>query len=94
MGSRGCRFDTGSTDEQAHLEFAVKTADEQVGKIVAALEAQELDDETLVVLTTDHAVQQAVRFHGVNELDRSNYNWYYGKDSDEEYLDPSPAISR
>jgi hypothetical protein len=83
---------TGSTDEQAHLEFAVKTADEQVGKIVGALEEQGLDDETLVVLTTDHAIQQAVRFHGVNGPGRGNFNWYYGKDADESYLDPSPAI--
>ena len=83
---------TGSTDEQAHLEFAVKTADEQVGKIVGALEEQGLDDETLVVLTTDHAIQQAVRFHGVNGPGRGNFNWYYGKDADESYLAPSPAI--
>ena len=83
---------TGSTDEQAHLEFAVKTADEQVGKIVGALEEQGLDDETLVVLTTDHAIQQAVRFHGVNRPGRGNFNWYYGKDADESYLAPSPAI--
>ena len=83
---------TGSTDEQAHLEFAVKTADEQVGKIVGALEEQGLDDETLVVLTTDHAIQQAVRFHGVNGPGRGNFNCYYGKDADESYLAPSPAI--
>lgn len=83
---------TDPVDEQARLEFAVRTADEQVGKIVAALEEQGLDDETLVVLTTDHAVQQGVRFHGVNEPDQSNFNWYYGQDSDETYLDPSPAI--
>jgi arylsulfatase A-like enzyme len=70
----------------------VKTADEQVGKIVGALEEQGLDDETLVVLTTDHAIQQAVRFHGVNGPGRGNFNWYYGKDADESYLAPSPAI--
>jgi hypothetical protein len=83
---------TGTTDEQAHLPFAVKTADEQVGKIVAALKEQGVDDETLVVLTTDHAVQQAVRYHGVNRAGQSDFNWYYGQDSDERYLDPSPAI--
>jgi Type I phosphodiesterase / nucleotide pyrophosphatase len=83
---------TGTTDEQAHLEFAVKTADEQVGKIVAALEGQGMDDETLVVLTSDHAIQQAVRYHGVNKAGQSDFNWYYGRDSDESYLDPSPAI--
>ncbi len=83
---------TGSTDKQAHLKFAVNTADKQVGKIMAALEKQGLDDDTLVVLTADHAVQQAVHYHGVNRPEQSSYNWYYGKDSDESYLDPSPAI--
>lgn len=83
---------TGTTDEQAHLRFAAKTADEQVGKIMATLQARGLDDDTLVVLTTDHAVQQAERYHGVNEAGRSDFNWYYGKDSDETYLSPSPSI--
>ena len=83
---------TDPVDEQARLRFAAKTADEQVGKIMSALEEQGLDDETLVVLTADHAVQQAERYHGVNEPGRSDFNWYYGKDSDETYLNPSPAI--
>jgi hypothetical protein len=30
--------------------------------------------------------------HGVNEPGRSDFNRYYGKDSDETYLNPSPAI--
>jgi hypothetical protein len=83
---------TPTTDVQAHLPFAVRTADEQVGKIVAALEEEGLADETLVILTTDHAIQQNVRYHGVNEAGQSNFNWYYGEDADESYLDPSPAI--
>jgi hypothetical protein len=83
---------TPTTDRQAHLPFAVRTADRQIGRILEALEAEGVADETLVILTTDHAIQQGARFHGVNRPERGNYNWYYGKDADESYLDPSPAI--
>jgi hypothetical protein len=78
----------------AHLPKAARIADRQVGKLLGELEAQGIDDETLVVLTTDHAGQTADRFHGINEADRSNFNWYYGEDADESYLSPSPAIAR
>ena len=54
------------THEQAHLPFAVHTADEQVGRVLAELDARGLRDETLVVLTTDHAGQTADRYHGVD----------------------------
>ena len=52
------------TYEQAHLPFAARTADVQVGRLLAALDAQGIRDETLVVLTTDHAGQTAHRYHG------------------------------
>jgi predicted AlkP superfamily pyrophosphatase or phosphodiesterase len=86
---------TANVDEQARLRFAAKSADEQVGKIMAALEEQKLTDDTLVVLTTDHAVQQAERYHGVNAAGRSDFNWYYGTEAppeSETYLSPSPSI--
>ena len=35
-----------------------------MGKLLGELEAQGIDDETLVVLTADHAGQTAKRFHG------------------------------
>ena len=54
----------------AHLPRAARIADRQVGKLLGELEAQGIDDETLVVLTTDHAGQTADRFHGVNEPPR------------------------
>ncbi len=79
--------------EQAHLPFAAKTADEQVGRVLAELDARGLRDETLVVLTTDHAGQTADRYHGVDGAGRGNFNWYYGEDSDESYLDPQPALA-
>jgi hypothetical protein len=79
--------------EQAHLPFAARTADIQVGRLLAALDAQGIRDETLVVLTTDHAGQTAHRYHGQDGPDRGNFNWYYGQDSDETYLQPQPALA-
>ena len=79
--------------EQAHLPFAARKADEQVGRLLAELDAEGLRDETLVVFTTDHAGQTAHRYHGVDGPDRGNFNWYYGKDGDETYLNPSPALA-
>ena len=103
----------GSDQEMRHLPFIAKTADEQVGKIVAALDARGLLHETLVVITADHAAQTGREFYGrfdtfppntpdSNLCDpatgstglRSDCNWYYGRDADEIYLDPSPAIAR
>ena len=98
----------GSVEEMRHLPFIAKTADQQVGKIVDTLEAEGLLDETLVVVTADHAAQTGETFHG--ELDgfpsaagprcdppstgiRSDCNWYLGQDPDEVYLDPAPAVA-
>jgi hypothetical protein len=79
--------------EQAHLPFAARIADLQVGKLLAALEAQGIRDETLVVLTTDHGGQTAHSYHGLDGADRGNFNWYYGADGDESYLSPQPALA-
>jgi arylsulfatase A-like enzyme len=98
----------GSVEEMRHMPFIAKTADRQVGKIVDTLEAEGLLDETLVVVTADHAAQTGETFHG--ELDgfpgaagprcdppstgiRSDCNWYLGQDPDEVYLDPAPAVA-
>ncbi len=86
----------GSVEEMRHLPFIAKTADEQVGKILDALSAQGILDETLVVITADHGAQTGRHFHGINEAFRSDFNWYYGAETgttaDESYLMPSPAI--
>jgi Type I phosphodiesterase / nucleotide pyrophosphatase len=102
----------GSDQEMRHLPFAAKNADVQVGRIVEALKATGLLDETLIVVTADHAAQTGRQFYGrfdtfppgvpdSNLCDpatgstglRSDCNWYYGRDADEIYLDPSPAIA-
>jgi hypothetical protein len=95
----------GSVEEMRHLPFVARNADAQVGRIVDALDASGLLDETLIVITADHAAQTGRPFHGVlapgveNLLCaapstgiRSDCNWYFGQDSDEVYLDPSPAV--
>jgi hypothetical protein len=77
----------------AHLPKVAEIADEQVGRLMDELEGQGILDETLVVLTADHAGQTAHRFHGVDAFDRGNFNWYYGQDADETYLSPAPDLA-
>jgi hypothetical protein len=55
----------GSIEEMRHLPFVAKNADAQVGKIVDALKTRGLLDETLIVITADHAAMTGKRFFGV-----------------------------
>ena len=64
-----------------------------MGRIVDRLRELGQLDETLIVLTTDHAGQPSRRFHGVNEAARGDYNWYYGDTENGTYLDPSPSLA-
>ena len=86
-------YPPGSDEEQAHLRFVAKTADEQVGRIMRRLKELKQLDETLVVLTTDHGGQPSKRFNGVNEAGRSNNNWYYGATQNGSFLAPSPSLA-
>ena len=83
-------------DPNVHMANMARIADEQVGRVIAKLKEDHLLDETLVVLTTDHAQQQAKSFYGDDGAGRGNLNWYYGSDADtfspESYLDPSAEI--
>jgi hypothetical protein len=96
----------GSVEEMRHLPFIAKNADAQVGRIVDALRAKGQLDETLIVVTADHAAQTGNPFFG--ELApgvsnprcddpstgiRSDCNWYLGQDADEIYLDPPEEIA-
>ncbi len=88
----------GSVEEMRRLPFIAKTADEQVGRIVEALEAAGTLDETLIVVTADHGGQTGSHFHGINQPGRSDFNWYYGIEttsgSNEDYRMASPAIQQ
>ncbi|MGD9958951.1 alkaline phosphatase family protein [Nocardioides sp.] len=87
-------YPAGAEDPTSHMANAAHVADEQVGRIVDKLEADGLLDETLVVLTTDHAQLTGDNFYGVDGVNRGNLNWYYGADADETYLSPSPEIQK
>ena len=79
-------------DDPAHLPYIARTADQQVGRIIQRLrELRQLDD-TLIVLTTDHAGQPSRRFHGVDAPGRGDFNWYYGTTQNGTYDKPSPAL--
>jgi Type I phosphodiesterase / nucleotide pyrophosphatase len=57
----------GSDQQISHLPYAAKNADVQVGRIVDALSDEGLLDDTLIVITADHAAQTGTgeHFHGV-----------------------------
>jgi hypothetical protein len=84
----------GASNPDTHMANMAKIADEQIGRLMAKLEADGVLDETLFVLTTDHAQLTAKKHFGVNGALRGNFNWYYGSDADEAYLDPQPQIKR
>jgi len=88
----------GSVDDMIHLPGELETADEQVGRLIDELEAEGLLDETLIVVTADHGMTDAERFHGkTGPANQGDFNWYYGAETgtraDESYLNPSPAIA-
>lgn len=83
----------GTALPETHMAHLAKVADQQVGRVIAKLRADGELDNTLVVLTTDHAQNTAVHYHGQPGPSRGNFNWYYGKDADETYLDPQPLIA-
>ena len=56
---------TAAEKEMRHMPFVAKNADVQVGRIVDALEAKGLLDDTLIVITADHAAQTGRPFHGL-----------------------------
>ena len=85
-------YPRGATDPMAHLPYAARIADAQVGRLVDKLRRLGQLDETLIVLTTDHGQLTSRHFYGENGPGRGNYNWYYGTDADEDYTDPQPEM--
>lgn len=83
-------------DDDVHMASVAKTADDQVGRIMDKLDQLGIRDDTLVVLTTDHAQLTGETYYGVDKAGQGNYNWYYGTASGtgENYLDPQPEIKR
>jgi len=88
-------------DPMTHMAAATKVADEQVGRIVAALRASGQLANTLVVVTADHGMNAgSTNFLGDTQdaaagfpLDsRGFYNWYYADTPVVDYLQPSEWI--
>ena len=84
-------------DPMTHMEYATRTADEQVGRIMRALKDSGELDSTLVVLTADHGsvAAGAGHFHGTLGAgnDYGYNNWYYGDpENDVFYNTPQPAL--
>jgi arylsulfatase A-like enzyme len=78
-----------------HMAAATAEADRQVGRIMAELEAQDVLDDTLVVLTADHGSVAGKTFYGkeVAERDYGFNNWYYGDpENDGVYNKPQDAL--
>jgi len=85
-------YPPGSPEEMAHERFIAKNADNQLGRLVQKLRDLGQLDETLIVITADHAGNPAQKFHGLDGAGRGDFNWYYGRDADETYLQPQPQI--
>jgi hypothetical protein len=84
-----------NADPSSHMAAMAKVADDQVGRVIARLRADGLLDETLVVLTTDHAQNTAVNYFGEDGQNRGNFNWYYGSgQGTEAYLSPQDEIQK
>jgi hypothetical protein len=83
-----------TADPSSHMAAMAKVADDQVGRVIQKLKTDGLLDETLVVLTTDHAQNTAENYYGLDGQNRGNFNWYYGKDADENYTQPQPEIQK
>ena len=79
--------------EKNHNYHAGRT-DKPIAGLLKDLKRRGLLDETLVVLTTDHAQLTGENFYGIDGQNRGNFNWYYGADADETYLSPQPEIQK
>ena len=104
MGRRGGRHSRpttaghpGTTQEQVHLPWIAKHADDQLGRILDYLRAQGILDDTLIVLTADHGATYGKHFYGANEASGGDRNWYagtwfpgYGTDAHVPNVSPGP----
>jgi hypothetical protein len=82
----------GDIGYQTHVEAAAKTADAQLGRMIAKLEELGQLDNTLVVLTADHGGTYGEQFYGRETTNAGDTNWYYGATQNGTYNAPSPAL--
>ena len=70
----------GTLFEQVHMPWAAKTADEQLGRVIAALKAKGEFNDTLIIVTADHGSTYGGKAdYGDNVYDGGNVGgWYAG----------------
>ena len=73
-------WDPSSEFDWVHMPFVAKNADAQLGRIIAELKELGQYDDTLIVLTADHGVQDSTKgFYGTDVYDGANAGgWYAG----------------
>jgi hypothetical protein len=70
----------GTLFEQVHMPWAAKTADDQLGRVIAALKAKNEFNDTLIIVTADHGSTYGSKGdYGDNVYDGGNVGgWYAG----------------
>ena len=90
----------GTLFEQIHMPWAAKTADDQLGRVIAALKAKKQYNDTLIIVTADHGATYGGKGdYGDNVYDGGNVGgWYagtwwpaYGADPTVPNVSPGPA---
>jgi hypothetical protein len=82
-------WDPDSLFDQIHMPWAVKTADDQLGRVIQKLKDQGEFDNTLIVVTADHGSTYGKNYYGTDVYDGANVaGWYAG-----EWHAGVPAIS-
>ncbi|NLE23662.1 MAG: sulfatase-like hydrolase/transferase [Actinobacteria bacterium] len=68
--------------DMVHMEFIAKTADEQIGRLIAALKASGDWKKTLLVVLADHGSEPAKNWYGITDVADMGYDaWYYDPNS-------------
>jgi Type I phosphodiesterase / nucleotide pyrophosphatase len=70
-------WDPDSLMKEVHMPWIAKNADDQVGKVIAALKASGDWNSTLFVVLADHGATNAENAHYVDASGGGNLSWYY-----------------
>lgn len=76
------------------FETALKIADAQIGRVLAALDEKGLRDSTLVVVTADHGGMYVPNLQARERPGKASEDWNWGKLGNAELLDPQPQIAK
>jgi hypothetical protein len=73
-------WDPSSIIDQVHMQWAATNADAMLGALIAELKTKGVYNDTLIVLTADHASTygKGDGFKGDKELNGGDVNWYAG----------------